>query len=76
MLSDTVLTALITTAGTCITTIAVALSRRATKKDIKDVHKSVDEGRREAILRRVPEAPDYNNELLPPTRDDHRNTKR
>ena len=66
--SDSVLNTLITTIGTVITTVAVVVSRRNTKRQVREVHDAVNEGRREAIIRDVGVAPDmtFPADLLPP----------
>lgn len=61
MLSDGVLVTLITTLGTVVTTAVtsyvVVRTGRKTRRDVHSVHDSVNEGRREAIIRSVPEQP-------------------
>lgn len=61
MLSDGVLVTLITTLGTVVTTAVtsyvVVKTGRKTRRDVRDVHESVNEGRREAIIRGIPEQP-------------------
>jgi hypothetical protein len=62
LLSDSVINNLITTIGvtisTCVTSLVIIKSGRKTRRSVNDVHESVNEGRREAIIRSVPEQPD------------------
>jgi hypothetical protein len=59
LLSDSVINNLITTIGvtisTCVTSLVIIKSGRKTRRSVTEVHESVNEGRREAIIRSVPE---------------------